>query len=99
MSATSKPQFLSSDTEYHSVSSLHDNDQPAEGDALEPKLELGDHPQMRVERSWRKTILLQIFSLLWLAPILALLILNLGGHIIGASACEFLRMHVVSCQH
>ncbi|KAK6428280.1 hypothetical protein LTR95_015576, partial [Oleoguttula sp. CCFEE 5521] len=37
-------------------------------------------------RSWKSTIILQLFSLAWLAPALTLLILNIGGHTIGASA-------------
>ncbi|OQN96809.1 hypothetical protein B0A48_17369 [Cryoendolithus antarcticus] len=37
-------------------------------------------------RSWRSTIILQLFSLAWLAPAVALLVLNIGGHTIGASA-------------
>ncbi|EMC95231.1 hypothetical protein BAUCODRAFT_149239 [Baudoinia panamericana UAMH 10762] len=36
--------------------------------------------------SWTSTLLIQALCLLWLAPILALLILNIRGHIIGASA-------------
>ena len=89
MATVSKPGFLATDTQYHSVSSMTESYDPeAEEVAFEPKMELGDHPPASMNRGWLTTILLQFLSLLWLVPILALLILNLQGHIIGASACE-----------
>jgi hypothetical protein len=39
-------------------------------------------------RPWWKTMLAQALSLLWLAPIMTLLVLNIKGHSIGPSACE-----------
>jgi hypothetical protein len=67
---------------YHGVS-LETSD---EEQSLQPKFELGDHPQLAKERRWTTTVLFQIFCLLWLAPISALLYLNLSGYVIGASA-------------
>ncbi|KAF7197544.1 hypothetical protein HII31_01047 [Pseudocercospora fuligena] len=44
-------------------------------------------PQQRPEKPHiAKTVLIQMFAFLWLVPILALLILNIKRHIIGASA-------------
>ncbi|KAK5134276.1 hypothetical protein LTR08_006820 [Meristemomyces frigidus] len=87
MAAINKPGFLGTDTQYHSVSSVtQSNDHESEEQTFEPKLELGEHPQVSTNRSWLMTIVLQFLSLLWLVPIMALLILNLKGHVIGASA-------------
>ncbi|KAK6396629.1 hypothetical protein LTR65_008527 [Meristemomyces frigidus] len=85
--AATRPHFLSADTQYHSVSSsLTDHGHNSEEQAFEPKMELGEHPQMTQDRAWSRTTILQFLSLLWLVPIMALLILNLGSHVIGASA-------------
>ncbi|KAI7707375.1 hypothetical protein KC353_g11667, partial [Hortaea werneckii] len=85
--ATAKPA-LTTDTQYHSLSSISDAEQQSGKDSslLEPKLELGDHPPLQKSRSWLKTILLQTLCLLWTVPIMALLVLNFKRHIIGASA-------------
>ncbi|KAI7570056.1 hypothetical protein KC316_g12183, partial [Hortaea werneckii] len=85
--ATAKPA-LTTDTQYHSLSSISDTEQQPGKDSslLEPKLELGDHPPLQKSRSWLKTILLQTLCLLWTVPIMALLVLNFKRHIIGASA-------------
>ncbi|KAI7443044.1 hypothetical protein KC336_g1881 [Hortaea werneckii] len=84
---TAKPAYTT-DTQYHSLSSISDTEQQPGKDSslLEPKLELGDHPPLQKSRSWLKTILLQSLCLLWTAPIMALLVLNFKRHIIGASA-------------
>ena len=72
-------------TSYHSV--------PSEGNEMSetsynapPKIELGTHPQIAEKRGWIKTIMWQIFALLWLVPVIALLYLNFTEYIIGASA-------------
>ncbi|RMZ03388.1 hypothetical protein D0862_05659 [Hortaea werneckii] len=85
--AIAKPASTT-DTQYHSLSSISDTEQQPGKDAslLEPKLELGDHPPLQKSRSWLKTILLQTLCLLWTVPIMALLVLNFKRHIIGASA-------------
>lgn len=80
--------FSGPDTQYHSVSSsLTDHEQKSGPHNFE-QMELGEHPQMAEDRSWSRTLILQFLSLLWLVPIMALLALNLGSHVIGASACE-----------
>ncbi|KAK5745153.1 hypothetical protein LTR17_001605 [Elasticomyces elasticus] len=81
--AAAKP-MLSADTQYHSVST--DMDQSSEKDSLQRKVELGGHPQMRKNRKWIPTVLLQAFFFLWIAPIMTLLVLNMKGYTIGASA-------------
>ncbi|KAI7225401.1 hypothetical protein KC330_g9131, partial [Hortaea werneckii] len=85
--ATAKPA-LTTDTQYHSLSSISDTEQQPGKDSslLEQKVELGDHPPLQKSRSWLKTILLQTLCLLWTVPIMALLVLNFKRHIIGASA-------------
>ena len=67
---------------YHGVS-LETSDQEQ---SLQPKSELGDHPQLTRERRWTTTLLFQPFCLLWLVPIGTLLYLNLSRYIIGATA-------------
>ena len=90
MATITKPSFLATNTRYYSVSSTTEgNDYESEEHTLDPKLELGEHPQVSTNRSWPMTIGLQFLSLLWLVPILTFLILNLKGHILGASACEY----------
>lgn len=44
---------------------------------------VGEIDDLGKTRSWRKTLFVQIFALLWLAPILFLLVINLQGWIIG----------------
>lgn len=50
------------------------------------KMELGQHPQLLVRRSWIRTILFQLACFLWILPIAALLTLNFKKHIVGPSA-------------
>ena len=47
-------------------------------------------PPAKVRRSWKKTAGLQLFTLLWVVPVITLLVLNFEGYFIGASAwCAF----------
>lgn len=71
------------DISYHSVSSEMDS---ADGQSQPPKIELGNHPQLSQKRGIITTFIVQIFALLWLAPIGALLWLNFSGYVIGATA-------------
>ena len=66
---------------YHSVSSDMDS-----SDSNRPKIELGNHPQLSQKRGIITTFVVQIFALLWLVPMAALLWLNFSGYIIGATA-------------
>lgn len=52
----------------------------------QPKLELGQHPQLDRKRGWIKTLLFQTACFLWILPVVALLTLNIKKHIVGASA-------------
>ena len=58
----------------------------SEYECLRPKVELGEHPQLTKQRRWAVTVLVQLLSALWLVPIIALLYLNLAGHVIGPTA-------------
>jgi len=69
---------------YHSVSP--EIQSSTDNDSQRPKIELGNHPQLSQKRGIITTFVVQIFAILWLAPIIALLYLNFKGHIIGASA-------------
>ena len=75
--------FTTADTAYHSISSA-DND--VSDESLQPKIELGAHPQLRENRSWWATLFWQTFAVLWLLPVIILLYWNFTSHIIGASA-------------
>lgn len=48
-------------------------------------MDLGQHPQISDQRGWVGTLLIQSICALWILPIVALQILNIRGHIIGAS--------------
>lgn len=73
------------DIAYHSVSSDMDLTDSA-SNSNRPKIELGNHPQLSQKRGIIVTFTVQIFALLWLVPIVALLWLNFSGYIIGATA-------------
>ncbi|KAK3109353.1 hypothetical protein LTR53_017481, partial [Teratosphaeriaceae sp. CCFEE 6253] len=83
MASTKPPGSMS--TQYRSVSNGSDIDQTLEDEVMQPKVELGNHPQLG-NRRWLPTIVLQAFFLLWTAPIVTLLVFNLKGYTIGASA-------------
>lgn len=70
------------DIAYHSVSSSEMDC----SDSSRPKIELGNHPQLSQKRGVVTTFVVQIFSLLWLVPVGALLWLNFSGFVIGATA-------------
>lgn len=70
------------DIAYHSIHPDMDPDRQHS----QPKIELGDHPQLSQKRGIVTTFLVQIFALLWLVPIVALLWLNFSGYIIGPTA-------------
>ena len=69
------------DIAYHSVASDMDST-----NSHRPKIELGNHPQLSQKRGLVTTFVVQIFALLWLVPIGALLWLNFSGYIIGPTA-------------
>jgi hypothetical protein len=86
--AVAKAPEVNVDTSYHSVpNSVDEEYTKSENGESHPRMELGDHPQMR-PRHWLPTILIQFAFLLWLAPIITLLVFNLKGWNIGASACK-----------
>lgn len=88
-----KPHF-DTNTQYVGVPSDGDEPSPSLSSSnryykhgIEPQeIDLQDHPQITGHRSWWQTLLTQGFSILWLVPILALLYLNLHGHILGSSS-------------
>ena len=59
---------------------------PAAFDAIEDDTGSSKSPS----RPWWKHIILELFALLWVIPMIALLVMNFRGYIIGASACECL---------
>lgn len=71
-------------TAYQSVSSSEN--EMSDTASQRPKIELGDHPQVKDHRSWWATLFWQTFALLWLVPVITLLYLNFTEYIIGASA-------------
>ena len=76
---------LQSNVGYQSVSVTPEQEH-SQDEALRPKIELGNHPQLAKKRGWIATIMWQIFALLWLVPVVALMYLNFTEYIIGASA-------------
>lgn len=70
---------------YESVSASPDQ-QYSQDNSSRPKIELGDHPQLAKKRGWLATVMWQIFALLWLVPVVALMYLNITEYVIGASA-------------
>ncbi|KAK4495614.1 hypothetical protein PRZ48_012882 [Zasmidium cellare] len=77
-----------------SASSLHntgyapiqeERESDSDNEPLKPNQHTLHHWETVKPRFW-KTILIQLFAFLWLAPVAFLLILNIKGHIIGASA-------------
>lgn len=69
------------DIAYHRVSSAMGS-----SNSHRPKIELGGHPQLSQKRGIVTTFLVQVFAVLWLVPMGALLWLNFSGYIIGPTA-------------
>jgi hypothetical protein len=55
----------------------------SEHDLSDHKPTSGEHDNLSRTRSWRKTLVFQVFALLWLAPMIFLLVINLRGWVIG----------------
>jgi hypothetical protein len=70
---------------YSSVSATPEQ-QLSEDAGKRPQIELGDHTPMMKPRKWLATAIWQIFSILWLVPVVVLLYLNFTEYVIGASA-------------
>ncbi|KAF2167799.1 hypothetical protein M409DRAFT_53763 [Zasmidium cellare ATCC 36951] len=71
------------DTGYAPIQQERESDSDTE--PLKPNQHTLHHWESVKPRFW-KTLLIQLFAFLWLVPVTLLLILNIKGHIIGASA-------------
>lgn len=83
--STTDPSLPSNERLYHSAPKA-DNSKNRAVIEVEPESQRSSKSLQDRQRSWLRTIAIQTFFLLWIGPVVALLVLNFKGHVIGVSA-------------